>query len=331
MVQLQLCSLEHLMSSGYGRPYPRHGLQLLFWFANNCVTFEQVGLVLIIRLVSDCQPEKGSYGFHWFGNAEQLLPVMSRPRRSNSKKQTMYFEVGNLNTETYPGSADLPKYVRSRLVEAVYITEHDGSGSGRFSFEKTYQISTALIQALQSTLLDITTFLTQMGYYAQTGECQSYNTVDVIYPDLSGHQTLQPYTLYTAGTNQNYDLAFFSETFQQQASGYNQHTHYITQDNSQQLAAFREMQAQFRTARYSLHGWYKPCEGFDEKAKKGKGGGGFSWVQLLLGAGALYLAVQCFRWLRSWCEHGFNQNVLKRTSWTSPCFKQTHVMLDYVY
>lgn len=39
------------------------------------------------QLGSDCHPEKGSYGFHWFGNAEELLPVMNRPRKSKSKKR----------------------------------------------------------------------------------------------------------------------------------------------------------------------------------------------------------------------------------------------------
>lgn len=40
MVLCQLCSLDHLDVSGFGRPPPRHGLQLLFWFANHCVTFD---------------------------------------------------------------------------------------------------------------------------------------------------------------------------------------------------------------------------------------------------------------------------------------------------
>ena len=37
------------------------------------------------QLVSDCQPEKGFYGFHQFGNIEELLPVLNRPRKR--KKQ----------------------------------------------------------------------------------------------------------------------------------------------------------------------------------------------------------------------------------------------------
>lgn len=55
--------------------------------------------------------------------------------------------------------------VRTRVVETVYVTEHEGGGSGRFSPGRTYEISFELIRALQSPQLDITTFLTQMGYY----------------------------------------------------------------------------------------------------------------------------------------------------------------------
>uniref|UniRef100_A0A667WM12 Uncharacterized protein n=1 Tax=Myripristis murdjan TaxID=586833 RepID=A0A667WM12_9TELE len=176
MVQCQLSTLEHLQSSGFGRPPPRHGLQLLFWFAKHCVTLEFNN-----SLVSDCQPENGCYGFHLFGNIEELLPLA-------------YYLVGNLNTETYPASANLPAYVTeyyrlsnnpdsvttlydnldriiislrvgTRVVETVYVTEHDMFVSGRFSPDNTHEVSPALIRALQSPELDLSTFLTHMGYY----------------------------------------------------------------------------------------------------------------------------------------------------------------------
>lgn len=103
--------------------------------------------------------------------------------------QVTYFEVGNLSTETYPASANLPAYVRenyrsgvrsnnsnidriiigyrvrTRVVEAVYITEHDPAAFGRFRFDRTFEISCELIQALQNPQLDLTGFLIQMGYY----------------------------------------------------------------------------------------------------------------------------------------------------------------------
>ncbi|XP_076001466.1 uncharacterized protein LOC142994604 [Genypterus blacodes] len=186
MVQWQLITLEHLMNSGFGRPFPRHGLQLLFWFANSCVSCEVNNFVIVMKLVSDCQPEQGSYGFHPFGNIEELLPVLTRSKTRKRKK--VYFEVGNLNAETYPGSANLPSYVRenyesdgyhsdyntdriiisyqvrTKEVETVYITEHDTAVLGMFSPDRTHEISPELIQALQSPQLDLTTFLIKMAY-----------------------------------------------------------------------------------------------------------------------------------------------------------------------
>lgn len=50
MVKRQLCTLEHLMNTEFGRPFPRHGLQLLFWFANHCVTCEFSNVVVIIKV-----------------------------------------------------------------------------------------------------------------------------------------------------------------------------------------------------------------------------------------------------------------------------------------
>uniref|UniRef100_A0A3Q3GYB7 Uncharacterized LOC108251393 n=1 Tax=Kryptolebias marmoratus TaxID=37003 RepID=A0A3Q3GYB7_KRYMA len=159
MVQWQLCTLDHLNISGFGRPPPRHGLQLLFWFSNHCVTFEP----------DNC----GVYGFHRFGNIEELLPLL-------------YFEVGNLNTMTYPESADLPasvreyygiggKYngsnmdriiisyqVKTRVVEKVYVTEHDNEDLGGFRSDGTHEISPELIRVLQDPQLDLSTFLTFM-------------------------------------------------------------------------------------------------------------------------------------------------------------------------
>lgn len=52
MVQWQLCTPENLMYSGFGRPFPRHGLQLLFWFSNQCVTCEVVQLVVTMKVRS---------------------------------------------------------------------------------------------------------------------------------------------------------------------------------------------------------------------------------------------------------------------------------------
>lgn len=53
MVQWQLCTLDELKYSRFGRPFPRHGLQLLFWFANHCVTCELINFVVIMKVRLD--------------------------------------------------------------------------------------------------------------------------------------------------------------------------------------------------------------------------------------------------------------------------------------
>ncbi|XP_029949251.1 uncharacterized protein LOC115389822 [Salarias fasciatus] len=228
MVQLQLSTLQQLMDSGFGRPFPRHGLQLLFWFANDCLTCEVVHLVSVMKLVPDCQPEKGFYGFHLFGNVEEILPVLSRSR--NGRRKYAYFEVGNLNAETHPGSADLPAYVRENYelegscrddnvdrliigyrvrtgaVEVLFVTEHDAAAVGRFRPDRTYRISWDLIRVLQSPDLDLSSFLTQVGYYevVRAGRGQ-YPDPELVFNMMTGG--------FTPMTQQNQAFVVFSETF----------------------------------------------------------------------------------------------------------------------
>ncbi|MEQ2186184.1 hypothetical protein GOODEAATRI_026128 [Goodea atripinnis] len=100
--------------------------------------------------------------------------------------QLVYFVVGNLNTLSYPESADLPPFVRenhgmgsssnsdriiisyqvkTRVVEKVYVTEHDYGDIGQFRSDGTHEVSPELIRVLQNSQLDLSSFLTQMGYY----------------------------------------------------------------------------------------------------------------------------------------------------------------------
>ncbi|XP_031601298.2 uncharacterized protein LOC116324726 [Oreochromis aureus] len=345
MVQWQLCTLENLMYSGFGRPFPRHGLQLLFWFSNQCVTCDAVQLVVTMKLVSDCQPENGNFGFHLFGNMEELLPVLSRPRKSRSK--VTYFEVGNLSTETYPASANLPAYVRenyrssvrsnnsnidriiigyrvrTRVVETVYVTEHDPAAFGRFRFDRTFEISCELIQALQNPQLDLTSFLIQMGYYVNVLQ----GIGEIPYSDPSAQQTcsvVQNYSGYTATTQQQ-QLYWYP-------SSYEQHVHYSYNTSAQSgpAANYRKLP----TYNY----WKLPREAFSGKPKKRDGGEDFGFLKLLLGAGALYLAAKCLFWLLgSWWSEDVDGDVELKPQWTltfwrrAPSYRHTHVMLDYVF
>ncbi|XP_044045628.1 uncharacterized protein LOC122873246 [Siniperca chuatsi] len=377
MVQWKLWTLEHLMNSGFGRPFPRHGLQLLFWFANHCVICELINYVVIMKLVSDCHPERGFYGFHLFSNIEELLPVLDKPRKRKSNRQVAYFEVGNLNTEIYPASANLPAYVRenygldgnrgnynidriiisyqvrTRVVETVYVTEHDRVSFGRFSPDRTYEISSELIRALQNPQLDLTTFLTHTGYYGDIQVVEANDIEEIYYPEPSAQQMfniVQTYSGSTARTEQSDDLRFFSEAFNQQPDvniepfSYDQQVHYIinvTSHNSG-LVANSEVQRKYSRPKtnkrpqdlrqsYWPSGWEKPYKGFDEEAKKRSGGGGFSFVKILLSAGVLYLAAKCFSWLRNWWKVDLNENFVKMIPWRTPSYQHTHIMLDYVY
>ncbi|TKS69348.1 hypothetical protein D9C73_003412 [Collichthys lucidus] len=363
MVQWQICTVQDLMNSGFGRPFPRHGLQLLFWFANHCVTCELINFVVIMKLVSDCQPENGFYGFHMFGNIEELLPLLDR---RNKKRQVAYYEVGNLNTKTYPAAVNLPTYVRenyalegnrndyntdriiisyqvrTRVVETVYVTEHDGAGCGRFSPDRTHEISFELIRALQSPQLDLTTFLIQTGYYALVQAVQTNDVEDIYYP-------VQIYSGSTTGTTQSHDVQFFSQAFNQHLGvniapfSYDQQQHYIvnvTSHNNTHVGNYGEVQHEYRRPKaikwprslrqsYWLSGWEQFYEGLKEEAKKRSGGGGISFFKILLSVGALCMAAKCFSWLRSWWK--VDETVIKKIPWRAPSYPHTHIMLDYVY
>lgn len=206
----------------------------------------------------------------------------------------MYFEVGNLNTETYSGSANLPEYVRenyrlhgnqgtynidriiigyqmrTRVVETVYVTEHDRSSSGRFRSDRTYQISAELIHALQSPVLDITTFLIRMGYFLPMWGLNGNDNEEINYPEPAEQQMLHTYSGWTATTGQNYDSGFLSDIFQQQLDAYTSpfsydqqvnYTDNVTQDNSGLMAVCREMQHPHRSQYYPPPEWYQPYEG----------------------------------------------------------------------
>ncbi|XP_063739476.1 uncharacterized protein LOC134864444 isoform X3 [Eleginops maclovinus] len=367
MVQCQLFSLEQLMSSGFGRPFPRHGLQLLFWFANHCVTCEVINFVLIMKLVSDCQPERGVYGFHLFGNMEELLPVLNRKRKSKRQEedrpysQVLYFEVGNLNTETYPGSADLPSYVRenydlegniddinidriivsyqlrTRVVETVYVTEHDRAVFGMFSADRTFEINPELIQDLQSPQLDLTTFLTQTSYWGDIQVVQTNDIDEIHYPEPSVEQMFNIMQNYWVAKRQ--DLGFFSEAFNQQIDvsinpySDDQQGQYfvdVTSHNSHFVACNSEVQRKNKKRKASKRAntwrqtYWLPDRGaciedFDSVKKK-KGGGGFRFIKILLSAGVLCLAAKCFSWLRSCWGLGRNDNILQRMPWRTPSY-----------
>lgn len=148
-----LNELAHLRDSEFGQPSPRHGLNLLYWFANKYVKFDEDN-----EMCWRYHPKKRWYGFHPFENRYdenvRLLPETDFP----------YYEVGNLGK---PRSNKLPGYVRcdytgyhdgsniDRIIvsvdgeyfDRVYITEHLGDSD--YNPHGTYRISKGLITIIQ--------------------------------------------------------------------------------------------------------------------------------------------------------------------------------------
>ncbi|KAK7165755.1 hypothetical protein R3I93_005744 [Phoxinus phoxinus] len=161
MVRLRtLNELSHLRDTGFGQPYPRHGLALLWWFADKRVEIDDDGNMIAQR----CDPEHKDFGFHLFHNREGILPDSDLP----------YYEVGNLHYDVnnrHP-AGKLPRLVTKNYNQAVresnadrivvsvasdkndkwfdsiYVTHH--LGQGLFDVNATYRISQGLIRKMKS-------------------------------------------------------------------------------------------------------------------------------------------------------------------------------------
>ncbi|CAM4458621.1 hypothetical protein PO909_016462 [Leuciscus waleckii] len=167
-----LNELAHLRDSGFGQPWPRQGLKLLYWFAKDCVSFGNDNVML-----SECDPADGDFGFHYFENrnddhGNKLLPDRDYP----------YYVVGNLNIKKYPKAEKLLKYVSKdkssdqpnsntdRIIVSlydeeefhrVYVTQHHDRSN--YDPNATYKISRGLLMIIRRMCLD--EFLEKMGYY----------------------------------------------------------------------------------------------------------------------------------------------------------------------
>ncbi|XP_027001897.1 uncharacterized protein LOC113642536 [Tachysurus fulvidraco] len=166
-----LNELKHLKKSGFGQRYPRHGLKLLYWFANDCVYFDDYN-----NMRWQYDPEEGHFDFHLFRNrternGEKLLPDVDLD----------YYEVGNLSR---PEADDLPDYVLEdynqnpdhcesnmeriifsvddECIDRVYVTEHIDQAD--FNKEATFGISRGLITIIRQ-LRTLEDFLKKTGYY----------------------------------------------------------------------------------------------------------------------------------------------------------------------
>lgn len=167
-----LKELTDLKNSRFGRPYPRHGLKLLYWFANEFMFFNNNN-----KMCCQYNPNTHFYGFHRFKNRKDKNGVKLLPDANLT-----YYVVGNLNSE---GAGDLPDYVREdysgslngsnmdriivsvddQSIESVYVTEH--SDQIDFDKEATFFVSKELLMIIREMTFE--EFLLKSGY-SSTGQ-----------------------------------------------------------------------------------------------------------------------------------------------------------------
>lgn len=163
-----LNELAQLRNSRFGQPWPRHGLKLLYWFSNDCVSLGNDNV-----MISECDPANGDFGFHLFenrydDNGTKLLPDIDFP----------YYVVGNLNS---PGAEELRECISDehsyqynintdRIIVSlydeewfhrVYVTQHHDRSN--YDPNATYRISRGLLMIIRRMSLE--DFLEKMGYY----------------------------------------------------------------------------------------------------------------------------------------------------------------------
>uniref|UniRef100_A0A671LD21 Uncharacterized protein n=1 Tax=Sinocyclocheilus anshuiensis TaxID=1608454 RepID=A0A671LD21_9TELE len=177
-----LYKLFELRETKYGQPRLRHGLNLLWWFAHDCVQIDFNG-----RMTAECNPTNGDFGFHRFHNRDGLLPY----------SDLLYYEAGNLNsirslpdyvTKNYTGQSDNSNKdriivsfdSRRKKFENVYVTQH--SDRMRFDQNHTYRISTELIKDIQD--------LSREEFLREPTNCSEHIFIDI-------HQSLILNTINT--------------------------------------------------------------------------------------------------------------------------------------
>ncbi|KAK2852255.1 hypothetical protein Q7C36_007456 [Tachysurus vachellii] len=202
-----LDEIDQLKQTGFGQPQPRHGLKLLYWFAKDCLTFDQNNALHL-----SCYPGNGQFGFHPFQNryernGQKLLPDVT----------FRYYELGNLSkTAAY----NMPLYVwedyesynkmsnkdriivgvNNKWLKTLFVTEH--SDRSNFNKHATYQISRRLIRDIRGLSLD--DFLLITGY--STEQANSFYTINVNTQSTTSSSTRTQSTYTSAtGTSRNQD------------------------------------------------------------------------------------------------------------------------------
>lgn len=147
------------------KEFPRHGLMLLHWFANN-VEVDSSG-----EMQLDFDPGQGSYGIHCYKDTYQRVPFDS--------SESLYYSLGDLDrrsarmlpfyvTHDFHHSMESPQKNLDRVliqvqksyptkIEKVYITEHQKNHSQGSSYNPdcTYEITAELLIQIQELGTDI--------------------------------------------------------------------------------------------------------------------------------------------------------------------------------
>uniref|UniRef100_A0A3B3T8C8 Uncharacterized protein n=1 Tax=Paramormyrops kingsleyae TaxID=1676925 RepID=A0A3B3T8C8_9TELE len=159
-----LNSVQDLRGVTFGHKFPRHGLKLLHWLANEWIEFDSDR-----QMLARTDPRTREFGFHIFHNMENILPLLLG-------NHSCYFEVGNLHTygaEDLPFSEDdagsngsntdriIVRMDSGDVIGEVYVTEHTPHQNS-FCFDSTYRISRGLIQHINK--LEESDFLQRAGY-----------------------------------------------------------------------------------------------------------------------------------------------------------------------
>ncbi|XP_071015454.1 uncharacterized protein [Oncorhynchus clarkii lewisi] len=162
-IKQTLISIHDITGIEFGHTFPRHGLVLLHWLANNIHNDNNGNMRLKFN------PSRGDYGFNFYGNADRPRPLPFLPSESGS-----YYSLGNIDGNyNYNGATALPDYVtqsfynswipeRNRdrviirvreegsnqfIVDEVYITQHYPPNENRGSVydpDNTYPVSFSL-------------------------------------------------------------------------------------------------------------------------------------------------------------------------------------------
>ncbi|XP_056319897.1 uncharacterized protein wu:fc75a09 [Danio aesculapii] len=187
-VPRKLRTIHDLQMSRFGKPWPKHGLQLLYWFVKECIWENDDEMFLA------CDPTTGIFGFHPFENRcndrnEQLLPDMD----------SSYYVVGNLYS---PQANMLKDYVKKnkdvqndlqntdRIIVTttqqkqcfgkIYATTH----KDKFDYNPndTFHISRSLLKSIQS-FESVEDFLSSVGYGKVSYQMCSVACVRVLVDD----------------------------------------------------------------------------------------------------------------------------------------------------